>query len=204
MRRRATALIVVALLALAARVGLDTQQRHWIFQAAAIPTDADASFDRDDEIRHEWIGFHAETTGHDVRLHALWMPSDDPKAPALLYLHGARRDVEDSAFRVRQMQELGFSVLAIDYRGFGRSTDELPSEATVAEDARAGWAWLGQRAGGVGRYIYGHSLGGAIAVQLALDVPDAKGLILEGTFTSIADVVRTFRFGWLPIGALIT
>ena len=67
------------------------------------------------------------------------------QAPLLLYLHGARRNVEASAFRIRQMGALGFSVLAVDYRGFGLSTDELPSEAAVYEDARVAWDWLGHR-----------------------------------------------------------
>jgi pimeloyl-ACP methyl ester carboxylesterase len=43
--------------------------------------------------------------------------------------------------------------------------------------------------------VFGHSLGGAIAVQLASEVTDAKGLIVEGTFTSIRDVFDSMRFG---------
>ena len=85
----------------------------------------------------------------------------------LLYLHGARRDVGRSAFRVEQMRELGFSVLAVDYRGFGYSTDELPSETGVVEDAEAAWRWLAEHRPRRPRYVFGHSLGGAIAVQLA-------------------------------------
>ena len=36
------------------------------------------------------------------------------------------------------LHDFGFSVLAIDYRGFGKSSGELPSEATVYEDAQIG------------------------------------------------------------------
>jgi pimeloyl-ACP methyl ester carboxylesterase len=74
-----------------------------------------------------WIEHASPLSGRPIRLHALWHAHDDDDAPVLLYLHGARRDVEGSVFRIRQMSALGFSVLAIDYRGFGRSTDELPS-----------------------------------------------------------------------------
>ncbi len=126
------------------------------------------------------------------------------RAPLLLYLHGARRNVAGSAFRIRQMQQLGFGVLAVDYRGFGKSSDELPSEALVYEDARAAWNWLAREHPGRDRYIFGHSLGGAIAVQLATEVDDSKGLIVEGTFTSIPDVFQSMRWGWLPITPLIT
>ena len=105
---------------------------------------------------------------------------------------------------MRRMQELGFSVLAVDYRGFGRSSAGLPSEATAAEDARAAWDWLAQQHAGKPRYIFGHSLGGAIAIDLAAQVADEAGTMVEGTFTSIPDVVSTYKWGWLPLGPLIT
>ena len=52
--------------------------------------------------------------------------------------------------------------------------------------------------------MFGHSLGGAIAVQLAAAVDDEAGLIVENTFPSIPAVVQTFKWGWLPLGPLIT
>ena len=192
---------------LAGCAGVDAQQRKWIFQAATVPVSLDASGGGEPtvaDMEDVWIEHASPLSGRPIRLHALWHAHDDDDAPVLLYLHGARRDVEASVFRIRQMSALGFSVLAIDYRGFGRSTDELPSESTVYEDARAAWRWLEERAGGRDRYVFGHSLGGAIAVQLASEVTDAKGLIVEGTFTSIPDVFDSMRFGWLPLGPLIT
>ena len=122
----------------------------------------------------------------------------------LLYLHGARWNVAGSSPRIRRLHELGFSVLAIDYRGFGKSSAGLPSEESAAEDARAGWDWLGRHAPGRPRFIFGHSLGGAIAIDLARSVQDEAGVMVEATFTSIPDVVRSFRWGWLPVGPLIT
>jgi alpha-beta hydrolase superfamily lysophospholipase len=102
------------------------------------------------------------------------------------------------------MQELGFNVLAIDYRGFGKSTRELPSEQTAYEDARAAWDWLAHHHPKQPRYVFGHSLGGAIAIDLASHVDDEQGVIVESTFTSIEDVASTMKWGWLPIGPLIT
>ncbi|MEP6826234.1 MAG: alpha/beta fold hydrolase, partial [Ramlibacter sp.] len=121
-----------------------------------------------------------------------------------LYLHGARWNVVGSAPRIRRMQELGFSVLAIDYRGFGKSTAGLPSEEMAYEDARAAWDWLAARYPERPRYVFGHSLGGAIAIDLASKVDDEQGTIVEGTFTSIADVASSMKWGWLPVGPLIT
>ena len=204
--KRLLFVLIAALGLLAGCATLDEKQRQWIFQ----PSDRTwsggsmAAEDMDDV----WIDFSSAETGQPVRLHGLWHPHPDLRqradAPVLLYLHGARWNVTGSAFRIRRMQELGFSVLAVDYRGFGKSTQELPSETLAAEDARAAWDWLAQQHPDRPRYIFGHSLGGAIAIDLATRVQDERGTLVEGTFTSIPDVVSTFRWGWLPISPLIT
>ena len=201
-RWRWPALVLLAAALFGGCTSLDAQQRKWIFMpSAANPAWYRGQIDGMDEV---WIEHRSTESGQPVKLHARWLTHENPQAPVLLYLHGARYNVDGSAFRIRQMSELGFSVLAIDYRGFGRSTDELPSEPFVYEDARAAWAWLAQQHAQRPRYIFGHSLGGAIAVQLASEVSDARGLIVEGTFTSIADVFQSMKWGWLPITALIT
>lgn len=181
----------------------DEHQRKWIFQAT-VAQPSPWLTTRADGMEEVWIAHASAESGRPVRLHALWLPNPHPGAPVMLYLHGARRDVMSSTHRIRNMNELGFSVLAIDYRGFGQSTTELPSERSATEDARAAWDWIAQRFPDRERYVFGHSLGGAIAVNLASAVDDEKGLIVEGTFTSIADVFRSFRWGWLPITWLIT
>jgi len=132
------------------------------------------------------------------------LPQAAAGAPVLLYLHGSRWDVRASTPRMRRMHQLGFSVLGIDYRGFGRSTEALPSETIALEDARAGWAWLARQHPQARRFVYGHSLGGGVAVQLAEQVADEAGLIVEGTFTSVPDVFTSLRWGWAPISWLIT
>lgn len=202
----ATLLVAVAL-STSGCATLDEKQREWIFQ----PSDrtwagGQAAAEGMDEV---WIAFRSASSGDEVRLHGLWLPAAQggDTAPLLLYLHGARWDVRGSANRMRRMQALGFSVLGIDYRGFGRSGFGrlLPSESMAYEDARAAWDWLGQQHPGRPRYIFGHSLGGAIATHLAQGVQEqAAGLIVEGSFTSIADVARSTRWGWLPVQPLIT
>ena len=191
-------------LAVAVSVGcatLDAKQREWIFQ----PSDRSwGGAPSTEGMQDVWIEFTSDASGKAERLHGLWLPHTKASAPVLLYLHGARWNVAGSSGRIRRMQELGFSVLAIDYRGFGRSSAGLPSETTAAEVARAAWNWLAEQHPDKPRYIFGHSLGGAIAIDLARQVPDAKGTIVEGTFTSIPDVVSTFKWGWLPVSPLIT
>lgn len=197
----ATLATVLALLGCAT---LDEKQRAWIFQ----PSDRSwgGSAGLAEGMQDVWVSFDSRVTGQPARLHGLWLDADKPapRAPVLLYLHGARWNVEGSSPRIRRMQELGFSVLAIDYRGFGKSTAGLPSEETAYEDARAAWDWLAAKYPDRPRYVFGHSLGGAIAIDLASKVQDEEGTIVEGTFTSIPDVASTFKWGWLPVGPLIT
>ena len=205
--KRSYVLAAAIALAAALSVGctsLDERQRAWIFQPGDRAWGGSASLA--EGMEDVWIDFRSEVTGKPTRLHGLWLPADKgPKdGPVLLYLHGARWNVTGSAPRIRRMQQLGFSVLAIDYRGFGKSTSELPSEDMAYEDARAAWDWLARHQPQRPRYVFGHSLGGAIAIDLASKVGDEQGVIVEGTFTSIPDVASSMKWGWLPVGPLIT
>ena len=164
-------------------------------------------------------------------IHAWWWPAAKADAPAVLYLHGARWNLTGQLFRIQQLRDFGFSVLAIDYRGFGKSDGDLPSESTAYQDARAAWDWLvAQRPDPAKRFIYGHSLGGAVAIDLAAalsgdnaDVPGAMpdaassvkpvlgqtptpagGLIIESTFTTLVDMAKELTYPWLPIGLLMS
>jgi uncharacterized protein len=203
--RRLTRWFLVTALAFVGLAGcatLDTQQRKWIFQ----PSDRSwwGGAQSADGINDVWIEFTAAEDKQPVKLHGLWLPQERKDAPVLLYLHGARWDVRSSAHRMQRMHELGFSVLGIDYRGFGKSTPALPSEDLAHEDALAAWQWLATQQPQARRFVFGHSLGSAIAVRLASEVDDVTGVIVEGGFTSIPDVFSTMKWGWLPLGPLIT
>lgn len=152
----------------------------------------------------------ALANGHT--LHFWYIPqADTARAPTVLYLHGARWNLNGSVFRMSRWVDLGFNVLAVDYRGFGKSTELLPSEDSANEDARAALAELVRRQPDPARrFIYGHSLGGALAVDLAsgaLKEPgnEVGGVVIEATFTSIPAMVRETKWGWVPgIGLAVT
>jgi alpha-beta hydrolase superfamily lysophospholipase len=163
--------------------------------------------------REVWWGFNAndyafkehwiDIGSSGQRLHAWWLPSEDPNAPAVLYLHGARWNLTGSVTRIDRWKRLGFSVLAVDYRGFGKSSDVAPTEALAYEDAEAAWDYLAALAPGRQRFIVGHSLGGAIATELARRRPEASGLVLEATFTSVRDMISHSKWGFLPVGLIL-
>jgi fermentation-respiration switch protein FrsA (DUF1100 family) len=129
-------------------------------------------------------------------LHGWWVEGGKR---VLLFLHGNSGNISSNLPQAVRFVRLGFSVLMVDYRGYGESTGEYPSETRVYEDAEAAYQFLldeGVRAKDI--FIYGHSLGGAVAVELASRIRQAAGLILEGTFTSLAEVARA-RFPFIPV-----
>jgi hypothetical protein len=163
--------------------------------------------------------FDLPVAGADAvqHIHAWWWPAPSGRsgAPAILYLHGARWSLTGQLFRIEELRDFGFSVLAIDYRGFGKSDGDIPTEKSVYEDARAAWNWLvAQQPDPARRFIYGHSLGGAVAVDLAASLskvdggraatPAAAGLIVESSFTTLEDMAKALTYPWLPVGLLLS
>lgn len=193
------ALAAIALL-LVGCTSLDLAQRRWIFQASKIALTETPELPANAE--EEWI----PVPGTDQRIHGWWQTREHrTDAPAILYLHGARRTVESSAYRTRRLVEAGFDVLSIDYRGFGRSDGALPSEAMSYADAQAAWRWLASKVPATTpRIVYGHSIGGAVAIELATRERDIAALAVESTFTTLPELFATMRYGWLPVGFLIT
>ncbi|AFZ45521.1 alpha/beta hydrolase fold protein [Halothece sp. PCC 7418] len=140
-------------------------------------------------------------------IHGWWVPAEAENAPVLLYLHGNGGNVSSNLPRVQRYRAVGFSVFLIDYRGYGLSEGRFPSEKRVYEDAETAWRYLVEQReiDPQQLYVFGHSLGGAIALELATRQPQIPGLVVEGTFTSIRDMaVEEKGYGWLPVNWLLT
>ncbi len=143
--------------------------------------------------------------GRTDHVHGWWIPSKNGNGKALLYLHGSAFNIGANVRHAHRLNQMGFSVLLIDYRGYGLSDGIYPSENTVYADAEAAWDYLIQDQSFRPKdiVIYGHSLGGAVGIHLALGHPDAGGLIVESAFTSIVDVAknrniyRIFPLRWI-------
>ena len=195
-------LIGAAVLAAASVVGcsqLDSWQRQTIFSPQSEPQ----TWWRE-PAKGTQVYDLALANGDKVR--AWYWQSPQADAPTVLYLHGARWNLNGSAFRIDGWTRKGYSILAIDYRGFGASTPRLPSEASALEDAMAGLKELARlQPDPARRFVYGHSLGGAIAIDLAArpDQPDFAGLIVESSFTSISAMLATLKWGRVPGASLL-
>ena len=136
----------------------------------------------------------ATTATATDRLQLWWLPNADPAAPTVLYLHGTFRNLYQNLRKVEALREAGFSVVAVEYRGWGSSTPIIPSEATIYADANVGWAELVRHQPDPHkRVIFGHSMGSGVAVELASRRHvgiDYAGLILESSFTRLPDVAK--------------
>ncbi len=201
-RRLLVAAMVTTTLAAGGCGTLDTMQRQAIFQ----PGQEQGRWHREPPAGTEQFDLELPNA---QRVHAWFMASSrGAQAPTVLYLHGRRWNLNNNLFRLDRWRALDVNLLAIDYRGFGRSTSLLPSQDSAREDIGAALDELVRRQPDAGRrFVYGHSLGGALAISAMTgpQVPAVAGLIVESTFTSIPDIVRANGYGWLPgIDLLVT
>lgn len=137
-----------------------------------------------------------------TRLNGWYCPHEKPVAVVLL-AHGNAGNITHSVPLLKRLHDQHqVSVLAFDYRGYGKS-DGQPDEAGILEDTRAARKWLAQRAN-VDEHdvvLLGQSLGGGAVVDLAAR-DGARGLILLSTFTSLPDVA-SYHLPLLPTRMLM-
>ncbi len=121
-----------------------------------------------------------------------WLPHADAAAPTLLYYHGTFRNLYQNLHKINALRDAGFAVLAVDYRGWGRSSPIVPSEQTILQDAQLAWDELKRKQPKANlRVLYGHSMGSGVAVDMAsrLKAPnDYAAIILESAFTTFPDI----------------
>lgn len=140
-------------------------------------------------------------------LHAWWLPADRDTEVTVLYLHGNAGNISSNLDKAIALRSLGVNVIAIDYRGYGLSSGPFPSEQRLYDDAWAAWQFLQSDRSIEPQQlvIYGHSLGGAIGIDLARQIPHLAGLVIEGSFTSMADMATLSQYNrWFPVRQMLT
>jgi fermentation-respiration switch protein FrsA (DUF1100 family) len=138
------------------------------------------------------------TSADGTAIHAWWLPCPGADS-ALLYLHGNAGNLSwRGASLVKIREQLGVGVLIIDYPGYGKSAGR-PSEQGCYDAADAAYAWLTdvQKVPPEKILLWGASLGGGVAVDLA-SRKDCRALVLVKTFTSLPDVAGGL-YPWLPV-----
>ena len=130
-------------------------------------------------------------------LHA-WFIRNEKAQKTILFLHGNAGNLAGRYDWAAALSTLPANVLLLDYRGYGRSTGK-PTEEGIYVDARVSYDYLRKEriAEPKDIVVYGKSLGGAAACELATQV-EIGALILQSTFSSAKEMAK-LMFGFLPV-----
>ena len=139
------------------------------------------------------LGFAAEdvtfTAGDGTVLHGWWLPANGTHAGTVVYCHGNTGNLARHVGWVSWLPAQGYDVLVFDYRGYGNSAGEPSRSGTVADAIAAIDFALARDPERT--VVYGHSLGGAIALCAVAARPAVCGVVAEGTFPSYREVARS-------------
>ena len=130
-----------------------------------------------------------------------WHIPPAPGRPLILYFHGNGGGLDLRNVRFQRLTATGDGLLAIEYRGYGRSTG-TPTEEGLHNDAEAGYAEA-LALGATPRQIVamGESLGSGVAVPLAAR-HEIGALVLDSPFSSIVDVAAA-HYWFFPVRFLL-
>ncbi len=185
-------LAAVVLFLLGGRLMLESLERQLIYFPTRVREDAPTPHVEGASLVEEvWL-----ETPDGVRVHGIYAGVEGAFAD-LLFFHGNAGDLYDRLDNVSVLVSMGLSVLIMDYRGYGKSEGK-PSEGVLYEDGLLAYRYLTEQRGfdPARLVIFGRSLGGAVAIELATQQP-AAALIAESSFTSAEDLAK-LHYSFLP------
>lgn len=132
----------------------------------------------------------ATTEDGIAQLQGWWIPASGAQYTAL-YLHDERGNLGDTVETLKTIQQTGLNVLAFDYRGYGQSRFERPSEAKWWQDAEWALAYLtGTRhVDPHSIVIIGSGLGADVGLEVAAAHPELAGIVLDEPVASPVNVI---------------
>ncbi|WP_239253221.1 alpha/beta hydrolase [Candidatus Nitrotoga sp. M5] len=139
-------------------------------------------------------------TSDDISLHGWYVPAAQARG-TVLFLHGNAGNISHRLDSMQMFHRLGYSTLIFDYRGYGNSGG-TPTEQGTYRDAEAAWRHLAEQrhTPSCRIVLYGESMGGAVAAQLAVHQKPAA-LVIASSFTSVPDLAQHI-YPYLPIRLL--
>ncbi len=136
-----------------------------------------------------------------TKIHAWYLPCDGATG-AIHFSHGNGGNLSHRDAAIHSLRDsFRRSVLIYDYPGYGHS-EGRPSEAGVYAAAEAAWSWLKEKFPEDRIVLFGESLGGGVAVELATR-HNCEGLVLFSTFESLPKAAKA-KMPWLPCETLMS
>jgi uncharacterized protein len=168
-------------------------QERLIFQPEPLPRDFRFSFAG--KFDEHFIPVNA------AQLSALWFHAPRAAKGTVFYLHGNAASLRSWGDVAASFTARGYDVFILDYRGYGKSSGTVTSEAQLHDDVERVYQYLLAQAAVPPIYIYGRSLGTGLATRLANRHTPAA-LLLEAPFVNFASLAR-HHYPWLPTGWLL-
>ncbi len=135
-----------------------------------------------------------------ARLSAMHLKLANPKG-VVFFLHGNGGSLENWFVNPEYYRRANFDLFMVDYRGYGKSTGQITSEAQLRADVRAAWATVAPQYAGRKVVIYGRSLGSGLAASLSAEMVVAQRApdltVLVSAYTSMA-ALATDHYPWVP------
>ena len=155
----------------------------------------------------ERVHFGVDASGR-AQLAGLWLKGDPGgryHRGTVLYLSSGDGSLAQAADRLAMLQQLGFDVCALDYRGYGMSAARHPSQSSLEEDSTTALKYVLQERHVAEEQLvlYGREVGGYLAARLAMQHPAIPAVVLEAPRFDLLDVVsRDPRVRLLPVRLL--
>lgn len=190
-RARRKILLVIGVIPIAIvgafALNLYFSQEEMIFPAAKLSPDFKFSFD---------VPFQEMMIPVDgAEINGLHFQQPDSRG-LIFFLHGNGGNLDSWTSNVGYYQRINYDLFIFDYRGYGKSTGQIQSEAQLHEDVRTVWEIIARLYPDKPIVLYGRSLGTALAAKLATTVnPDL--LILVSPFSSMIAMARQ-QYPYLP------
>lgn len=132
-----------------------------------------------------------------AKLHALYLHQPEEQSKGIvLFLHGNAGSLETWFTHADFWLTTGYDVLMPDYRGFGKSTGRIESEAQLNDDVLRAWNFVAPNYANKKHVIYGRSLGTGLAAKLATQVPTDL-VVLVSPYESMTKIAREY-YPWVP------
>ena len=163
------------------------KQESLLFHPQVLP--AEYRFAVGSDVKEVWL----DVPG--ARLNALHLQQPSPRG-LVFFLHGNGGSLQDWFVNLNFYRQANFDLYMLDYRGYGKSTGRIESEAQLHADVLAAWDSVAPRYAGLRRVVFGRSLGTGLAAHLGVQVqPDLT--LLVSPYLSM-EALATEHYPWVP------